>query len=243
MGETKRRFDAAERRARLGSAHRLAVDARADDPVEVAESLVALHSTDPSTVYLSTLARMRQGDVGTVEQALYEDRTLMRMLAMRRTVFVTTVGTAPVVDAACGRAVAARERRKLLTMLAEAELDTDVEGWLHDVEDSALRLLDAFGEATAAELATGDVRLPAQIVLAKDKHYEGRQSVASRVLFLLAADGRVVRGRPRGSWMSHQYAEAAVDREADRLATQLGEVRLSARTRGKTWLEQELAAG
>ena len=29
--------------------------------------------------------------------------------------------------------------------------------------------------------------------------------MSSRVLFLLAAQGQVVRGRPRGSWTSHQY--------------------------------------
>jgi hypothetical protein len=65
--------------------------------------------------------------------------------------------------------------------------------------------LTARGEATAAELATDDPRLQTQIVLARGKHYEGTQSVASRVLFLLAAEGQVVRARPRGSWTSRQY--------------------------------------
>ncbi|MFE0222716.1 DNA glycosylase AlkZ-like family protein, partial [Streptomyces albidoflavus] len=38
-------------------------------------------------------------------------------------------------------------------------------------------------------------------------------------------------------------ARAAVDAEAARLAPRLGDVRLTARTRGRTWLEEELAAG
>ncbi|MGG7613690.1 DNA glycosylase AlkZ-like family protein, partial [Streptomyces sp. ZG43] len=37
-------------------------------------------------------------------------------------------------------------------------------------------------------------------------------------------------------------ARAAVDAEAERLAPRLGAVRLTARTRGRTWLEEELAA-
>ena len=48
-----RRIGVPERRARLGWRHRLAGGAKAGDPVEVAESLVAVHSTDPSSVYLS----------------------------------------------------------------------------------------------------------------------------------------------------------------------------------------------
>jgi hypothetical protein len=35
--------------------------------------------------------------------------------------------------------------------------------------------------------------------------------VSTRVLFLLAAEGRVVRGRPRGRWTSSQYEWAALD--------------------------------
>ena len=48
-----------ERRARLGPRHHLAPAARTDDVVAIADDLVALHSSDPVTVYLSVLARMR----------------------------------------------------------------------------------------------------------------------------------------------------------------------------------------
>jgi hypothetical protein len=124
---------------------------------------------------------------------------------MRRTVFVATLEVAPLIQAACSRAVAANERRKLLAWLAESGVGDDVEGWLEEVEQVALKTLTARGEATAAELAADDERLRFQVVLARGKSYEGRQSISSRVLFLLAAQGQVVRGRPRGSWTSHQY--------------------------------------
>ena len=42
-----------------------------------------------------------------MQRALYEDKTLIRLLGMRRTVFVTTLDIAPVIQAACSRAVAA----------------------------------------------------------------------------------------------------------------------------------------
>ncbi len=206
-----RRIGVAERRARLGLRHRLAGGALAADPAEVAQSLVAVHGTDPSSVFLGILARLRSGDIGSVEHALYQDRTLIRLLGMRRTVFVTARETAPVVHAACGQAVAARERRKLLSWLAEAGVAADVERWLGEVSEAALGELRERGEATAAEIAATDPRLQTEIVLARGKSYEGRQQVASRVLFLLAAEGRVVRGRPRGSWTSHQHRWSPMD--------------------------------
>ena len=49
-----------------------------------------------------------------VERALYQDRTLIRLLGMRRTVFLATLDDAALIQAACARAVAARERRKVL---------------------------------------------------------------------------------------------------------------------------------
>lgn len=203
-----RRIDVTERRARLGVRHRLAVAARADGPAEVAHDLVALHSTDPSSVYVAIWARANGGSVRDVELALYEDRTLIRLLGMRRTVFVTTLDVAPVLQAACSDAVAARERRKLLGFLAASEVADDEEGvraWLAETEDIAVRALAARGESTAAELAGDDARLSTKVVLSAGKDYEGTQKVASRLLLLLAAEGRAVRGRPRGSWTSHQY--------------------------------------
>ena len=133
------RIGTGERRARLGLRHRLAAGTQAADPVAVADSLVAVHSTDPSSVYLALLTRMAGGDIDTVQRALYQDRTLIRLLGMRRTVFVATLEIAPLIQAACSRAVAANERRKLLGWLAAsdhaADIGDDVDGWLTEVED------------------------------------------------------------------------------------------------------------
>lgn len=203
-----RRIDVAERRARLGLRHRLTTRTKSDDPVEVARSLLALHGTDPSSVYVGAWARMRDGDVADVQRALYEGRSLIRLLGMRRTVFVTSLDVAPVLQAACSRAVAARERRLVLRMLTETGVADDemgVKAWLAEAEGVALRALKERGEATATELAVDDPRLSTELVMARGKSYEGRQKLASRLLLLLAAEGHVVRGRPRGTWTSHQY--------------------------------------
>src|SRR5258708_25856828 len=90
-----RQIGVAERRARLGQRHRLAAAARADDPLEVARGLVALHATDPSSVYLAAWARMRDGDVGAVERALYDRRGVVRVRGLRPPVFLAPPPTAP----------------------------------------------------------------------------------------------------------------------------------------------------
>jgi hypothetical protein len=199
-----RRIGVEERRARLGVRHHLAATARAG-VVEVARDLVGLHGTDPATVHLAARARMAVPEVTAVEQALYEDRALVRILGMRRTMFVEPVELMPVVQAACTDAIAVQQRRLLVDMVGRAGLADDPAGWVEEVGTVALEALTARGEATAAELASDDPRLAQQIVLAEGKTYEGRQSVATRILLVLAAEGRIVRGRPRGSWISGQY--------------------------------------
>src|SRR5258706_9622899 len=87
------RIEVAERRRRLAVRHALApaqrVNGTPPDPAQVARQLVALHSTDPATVYLSVLARVAAPvPARVIEESLYERRDLVRMLAMRRTAFV-----------------------------------------------------------------------------------------------------------------------------------------------------------
>jgi hypothetical protein len=205
-----RRIGIEERRARLGLRHHLAGTARAG-VVEVARDLVGLHATDPATVYLAARARTLDPGVAGVEQALYEDRALVRILGMRRTMFVEPVELMGVVQAACTDAIATQQRRLLADLVGRAGLADDPPGWIEEVEKVAVRALEARGGATATELAKDDPRLAQQIVLAEGKPYEGRQSVVSRILLLLAAEGRIVRGRPRGSWVSGQYRWSVVD--------------------------------
>jgi hypothetical protein len=183
----------------------------------VAEDLVALHSTDPATVFLSVAARSLAAGAPPVtpagiERALYEDRTLMRMLGMRRTVFVVPTGLVPVVQESTMPAIAARQRRLLLGLLAGAGVADDPAAWLAEVEDSTVKALAARGEAPAATLSRDEPRLRTQVVVAPDKPYGGATNITSRLLLILAAQGRIVRGRPRGSWLSTQYSWSPIER-------------------------------
>lgn len=206
-GMSVRAIKADERRARLGVRHRLADPA--DTPVEVARSLVAVHGTDPSSVYLAVRARMRDLDVGEMERASYDDRRLLRMLAMRRTVFTVTAEFAPVVQAACGDVVARRERARTLQFIERSGLGDDA--WLREVEEAVIAALRSRGEAFTADLSQDVPRLRERIVLAEGKGYEARPTIANRVMLGLAAAGRVIRGRPRGSWTSTQFSWSPIE--------------------------------
>ncbi|WP_432967917.1 winged helix DNA-binding domain-containing protein [Dactylosporangium sp. CA-233914] len=193
-------IDTAQRRARLAWRHGLAgAVPPGKSPEDVAADLVALHATDPATVHLSVAARLHQPLVANVEEALYERRTLLRMLGMRRTMFVVPAGFAAVVQAGATRAVAAEQRRLLVKHLVETGVGDAA--WLQDVSESTYEALRRRGSATAAQLAADEPRLRSLLVFP-----QGNQYVTSRVLFLLAADGRIVRGRPVGTWISSQYA-------------------------------------
>lgn len=195
----------ADRRNRLGRRHRLAPSARAATPSEAADAVVALHATDAATVYLSARARLTGNDgPPAIEHALYEDVSVVRLLSMRNTLFAVSTGLAPYVDSSTARAIAVKERRTFLKHLAEDGQGLDAD-WLADAEAAALDALDAGGPSTGSQLSAAVPALQRKITIGRGKKYEAETGVATRVIRLLAADGRIRRDRPRGSWTSSQF--------------------------------------
>ena len=192
------------RRARLLARHQLSVPAAA--VAGAVDAMVALHGTDPVTVYLSARARVPAATVEAVDEALYGSRAIVRMLGMRRTVFVVPAPLFPVVQRACTDDVARRLRRQLERDLANGGVgDGDAAGWLRDLGDAALRALAARGSATGAQLSADEPRLRTQLVYVPDKSYGGAANITSRVLGMLAAEGHMIRGHRRGGWSSGQF--------------------------------------
>ncbi|UBU16828.1 winged helix DNA-binding domain-containing protein [Nonomuraea gerenzanensis] len=204
------RISQEQRRARIGVRHRLA--GKAATPEEVAASVVALHGTDPATVFLSAGARLTAPGPEPVERALYADHTLVRMHGMRRTVFVVPAALAPVVHHSTALAIARRERASVLKAFGAGGWD---EARLKDLEASVLRLL-ASGDATTVELGRLEPRLREQVTLAVGKPYEGVVSIGSRLLPLMALDGLLVRrGRAGGTWVSGTHYWSLAPEQAE----------------------------
>lgn len=204
------RIGISQRRARLGLRHFLA--APADSPLEVARGLVALHGTDPTSTFLSIFVRDPLATIEAIEHALYEERALMRLLGMRRTMFVVPRELAAAVHTACGVPVGERSRRTYLKLLADNGVGDAA--WLDEVERATELALIELGEATGAQLSTAVPQLRTQVLLSEGKRYESRQSITPWVLFLLSSRGRAMRGRPIGSWSSTQWRWSPVEEGA-----------------------------
>jgi hypothetical protein len=204
------RIDDDERRARLARRHRLTREEHAPDPVQTATALVALHSTDPATVFLSARARTRRFAVADLERALYDERSLVRMLAMRRTLWVVARELVAVVHAAATRTVAARERRRLEGLVAASGVADHPSRWLATAGDVALEALAARGEAFTADLTRGNALLATKLPVGTGR-WQTEVSAGSRILPLLAAEGAIARGRPRTTWLNGTYRWTPVD--------------------------------
>ena len=175
--------------------------------------MVGFHASDPPTVFLSARARVDGFAASDLEELLYERRRLVRMLGMRRTLFVVPRGLAAVMDEACAKALAAPERRRLIRLLEEQGMAAAGTGgaWVDRVVAATVAALAARGEATARELTKDVPELGTQLVFGEGRSWGGTMGVSTRVLFLLANEGRVVRGRPLGGWMSGQYRWATTE--------------------------------
>jgi hypothetical protein len=196
-----RRIGVPERRARLAVRHHLAAKAQAGDPRAVAQNVVAYHATDPASVYLAAAARTGYQPPSALEAALYNDRTLVRVLGMRRTMFVVPVELWPAIHTACTAAIAGKERQQNLKMIAEGGITGDAETWLAQAAAGVLQALASRGEATTQQIAQDVPQLREQIILAPGKPYESKSTLAPRVMFQLAAEGSVIRTRPVTSWL------------------------------------------
>jgi Winged helix DNA-binding domain len=189
-----------ERRARLARRHRLAPHCRAGDVVEATRSMVCLHATDPATVYLSARARVEGMRVADLERALYIDRSLVKQLAMRRTLFVFPRATLGIALAGAGSRVAGGERRRLIRDVEAAGLHPEGERWLNEAEREVLSALSDGRQATSSELRTEIPQLEGSIAYGEGKSWGGQAPVGPRVLTMLSAAGHIVRASNNAGW-------------------------------------------
>ena len=201
----------AERRARLARRHKLAPGNRAADVVQAARNVVCLHGTDPSTIYLSAWARVDGMTVGDLERALYVDRSLVKHLAMRRTLFVFPRESLSFVQPAASDRVAAAERRRLIRDVEKARLHVDGERWLSDASRAVLVALSDGREATSSQLREEIGLLEGSILYGEGKPWGGQVSIGPRVLTVLSAAGRIVRATNDGGWTTSRPRWTSMD--------------------------------
>src|SRR5689334_20577425 len=141
-----------ERRARIGRRHALAPSHRVGTPEDVTRALTVLHSTEPATVHLSVQARAPEVAVADVERALYDERTLVKQLAMRRTLFVFPRDLLPAAWGSASARVAAQLRPRLAKEVEAGGLAPDGAAWVDAACAAVLAHLEGGRELSAQEL-------------------------------------------------------------------------------------------
>ncbi|MBU2072886.1 MAG: winged helix DNA-binding domain-containing protein [Actinobacteria bacterium] len=190
-----RLVDDAERRARLARRHALAPGHRAADPVGATRSVVVLHSTEPATVHLSVHARVDGVTRADVGAAMETERSLVKQLAMRRTLFVFPRDLLPAAWGSAASRTAGSERARLHRDLIAAGVATDPERWLAEAGAEVLDALDGAPEGlTMTELRAAVPTIDVRADLGSSQLNPGR------ILTLLGAEARVVRGANTSHW-------------------------------------------
>lgn len=181
---------------------------------DVVDRVLALHATDAPSVYLSVLARHPGLTIPDVRDALYDRRTLVKVLAMRRTMFVVRREVVPVVHAAASAAVGRRLRTRLLKELATLPTDppvADAAAFLAEAERQVHAALLEHGPLDGASLSRAAPALRTAFLPTTSRSWDVRRTATSQLLSMLSAEGAVVRGEPRGSWSSNRHVWSPVE--------------------------------
>lgn len=188
-----------QRRARLAVRHALAPAHRAASVPAATEAVVALHATEPANVHLAAFARSGASR-DEVDRALYVERSVVKQLAMRRTVFVFPRDLLPAVWGSAAARVAAQQRDRLARDVVREGIAADGPAWVAEATGAVLALLRERGPMTTAELRAELPSLGSRLTYAEGKGYGGNIPIAPRVLTTLAASGAVLRGENAAGW-------------------------------------------
>ena len=146
--------------------------------VGIADDVVGLHATSPTTPYLSLHARLDGFACADLDDAVYERQSLVRLKAMRGTVFLWSRRLAPLAFAATRAATVASDRR-----------------WLGTNDAVFARLAPkVLGALAGQSLSVSELRKTL-----------GDDAEVSGVVAMLCDEGRIVRDRPVGTRASSTF--------------------------------------
>jgi len=189
-----------ERRHRLMARHALAPGHAVADVEAGVRSVVGLHATEPPSVHLSLRARVAGVGVDDVERALHESRSVVKQLAMRRTLFGVPRDLLPAAWGSASRRVAGQEERRLAKDVERHGVARDGPAWVRRAERAILERLSE-GEALSAKRLREELpEIEGRTRTIPGNRWVGGQAFAPRVLTLLGARGHVMRAGNEGHW-------------------------------------------
>jgi hypothetical protein len=190
----------AERRCRLARRHAIAPWSRVATPEDATRAMTVLHATEPATVYLSLAARVDGLTVADVDRALHVDRSLVKQLAMRRTLFLFPRDLLPAAWGSASARVAGQLASRLAKDVERAGIAADGSAWLDAAREAVLARLADGSELPAQALREQVPALSGRLDLAEGTTYAVNVPIAPRVLTQLGVEGLLTRGRNGGHW-------------------------------------------
>ncbi len=211
----------AERRQRLASRHRLVPGRRlsAAEPeslATIADDVVALHASDPATVYLTAAARLNEPSVDAVASSLYESRRLVRHHAMRRTIWVMSHAVLPVAHRSTTLKIAQAERRRLLNVLDRNDR------WLDAAIEEIAALTREHGPSQTRTIGQLLPHLAFEVTVGSATKHPATVRAHTRVVVQGGFEGKLCRTRPVGSWTASTYAWVAAEAWHDHDLSSMG---------------------
>jgi hypothetical protein len=189
-----------ERRARIGLRHGIAPGRRLADAGAATTAMTVLHATEPGSVYLGLAARVDGITQADVDRALYEDRSVVRQLAMRRTLFGFPRDLLPSAWGSASARVASQERARIGRDVVAAGLAANGDAWVDEAGAAIVRRL-AGGEAlTTRQLRAEVPEIAGRVLTSANSRWGGELPIAPRLLTYLGARGIVARGPNAGHW-------------------------------------------
>ena len=185
---------------RLAVRHALVPAAHVPSPEAVTQAMTVLHAIEAASVYLSYRARCQSPDKAELDRALYEERSLVKQLAMRRTLFVFPRDLLPAAwGSACAR-VAKAEASRIAKNVVNAGIASDGEQWLRRTRAQVLSVLAESPEGLSAL----ELRKLLPELTVKMNALGTAPGTITQVLTYLGAYVDIVRATNKGSWNTSQ---------------------------------------
>ena len=189
-----------ERRARLALRHALVPTARVASPEAVTQAMTVLHATEAASVYLSYWARSQSPHKADFNRALYEKRSLVKQLAMRRTLFVFPRDLLPAAWGSASARVAKAEGSRIARDIVQVGIAANGDRWL---QRTCAQVRSVLAECPDG-LSALEVRKLMPKLTAKMSALASAPGAITQLLTYLGARGDIVRATNRGGWHTAQ---------------------------------------
>lgn len=191
--------------------HRLLPERRLADARTVVDALLAVHSSDPATVFLTIAARMSEPSIGAIERAMHDDRSVVRHHAFRRTLWVMAPDIAQAAHSSATAKIAAAERRTLLRIVAQSpdtpvSNERDAATWCGDALVRVRGFIAENGPTTTREIGRRFPELTVPLTLGAGTKHAGQAAAHTRVLLLAGFEAELTRTAPINGWNTAEYA-------------------------------------